>query len=159
MTDLLVSLENTGFGTWLRESPSIWAYPLVLTLHTVGLAVLVGGNAVLDLRLLGAAPRIPVEPLRRLFPIMWAGFWVNALSGLALFVADASTKGTTTVFFWKLAFIAVGVGVLFALKRLVYGHGEARDGVPGPVKALAAASLVLWVLAIITGRYMAYVIF
>jgi len=155
----LVALENSGFGIWLRESPSIWAYPLVLTLHTLGLAVLVGGNAVLDLRLLGAAPSLPIEPLRRLFPIMWLGFWVNALSGVALFVADASTKGTTTVFFWKLAFIAAGVAVLFALKGLVYGDGEATDTVSGLVKALAVASLALWILAIITGRYMAYVIF
>ena len=159
MFDLLVSIENTGFGIWLRESPSIWAYPLVLTLHTVGLAVLVGGNAVLDLRLLGAAPHMPLEPLRRLFPIMWLGFWVNFLSGVALFVADASTKGTTTVFFWKLGFIAAGVLVLFALKRLVYGERWTPETPSRLVQGLAVASLVLWVLAIITGRYMAYVIF
>jgi len=159
MMDSLVSLENSGFGVWLRESPSVWAYPLVLTLHTVGLAVLVGGNAVLDLRLLGAASRIPIEPLRKLFPIMWVGFWVNALSGAALFVADASTKGTTTIFFWKMAFIAGGVAVLFALKRLVYGNADATDTPSGLVKGLAFASLTLWVLAIITGRYTAYVIF
>lgn len=159
MMDALVALENSGFGIWLRESPSIWAYPLVLTLHTLGLAVLVGGNAVLDLRLLGAGLRIPIEPLRRLFPIMWLGFWVNALSGVALFVADASTKGTTTIFIWKMVFIAAGVAVLFALKRLVYGNGEASDTASGVVKGLAVASLALWVLAIITGRYTAYVIF
>ena len=40
--ELLASLENSGFGIWLRESPSIWAYPAVLTLHTLGLGVLVG---------------------------------------------------------------------------------------------------------------------
>ena len=39
--ELLASLENSGFGIWLRESPSIWAYPTVLTLHTLGLGVLV----------------------------------------------------------------------------------------------------------------------
>jgi hypothetical protein len=44
MMELLATLENSGFGTWLRESPSIWAYPAVLTLHTLGLGVLVGGN-------------------------------------------------------------------------------------------------------------------
>ena len=157
--DTLLAIENTAFGIWLRESPSIWAYPLVLALHTVGLAVLVGGNAVLDLRLLGAARGIPLAPLRRLFPIMWIGFWVNALSGAALFVADASTKGTTTVFFWKLGFIVVGVVVLVALKRLVYGGTEVPEIPSRLIRGLAGASLVLWVLAIVTGRYMAYVIF
>jgi len=157
--DTLAALENSGFGIWLRESPSVWAYPLVLTLHTAGLAVLVGGNAVLDLRLLGAGSRIPVASLERLFPFMWVGFWINAISGVALFVADATTKGTTTIFFWKLGIIAVGVIVLIAIRRLVYGHGEALDTATGLVKSLAASSLALWVLAIITGRYMAYVIF
>ncbi len=68
MMELLAALENSGFGTWLRESPSIWAYPAVLTLHTIGLGVLVGGNAVLDLRLLGWGRAIPLAPLEKLFP-------------------------------------------------------------------------------------------
>src|SRR5678815_2861685 len=111
MMEWLASLENSGFGTWLRESPSIWAYPAVLTLHTLGLGVLVGGNAVLDLRLLGWGTGIPLAPLERLFPVMWAGFWVNAISGVALFVADATTKGTTSVFMAKLVIIVIAVVV------------------------------------------------
>jgi len=155
--DWLLSLENSGFGSWLRESPSIWAYPAVLTLHTLGLGVLVGGNAVLDLRLLGYARGIPLATLERLFPVMWAGFWVNALSGAALFVADATTKGTTWVFMTKLGIIVVGVLVLFEIKRTVYGRG-AEAAVESPRgSALALASLALWFLAIVTGRYMAYV--
>ena len=157
--ELLASIENSAFGIWLRESPSIWAYPLVLTAHTFGLAVLVGGNALLDLRILGVAQQIPLAPLRRLFPIMWWGFWVNAISGVALFVADATTKGTTTVFFWKLGFVALGVIALFAIKKDLYGDASVAGAVTGKAKVLAVASLVLWVLAIITGRYMAYVIF
>ena len=157
MLDLLASLENTAFASWLRESGSIWAYPAVLTLHTLGLGVLVGASAVIDLRLLGAAPHIPIEPLRRLFPIMWAGFWVNAISGVLLFVTDATTKGTTTVFLSKLGIIVLAVVVLTAIKRLVFGHNPLASDPPMSVKALAAASLALWLAAIITGRYMAYV--
>ena len=156
MMEILASLEASGFGTWLRESTSIWAYPTVLTLHTVGLGVLVGGNAVVDLRLLGFAPRIPLAPLEKLFPVMWIGFWVNAVSGVALFVGDATTKGTTTVFMAKLAIIVVGVLVLVQIRRTVYGRGAAAANSP-QARALALASLVLWFLAIVTGRYMAYV--
>ena len=157
MMNLLASLEATGFASWLRESGSIWGYPTVLTLHTLGLGVLVGASTVIDLRLLGAAPRIPLEPLRRLFPIMWAGFWVNAISGVALFAADATTKGTTTVFLSKLVIIVAAVVVLLSIKKTVYGHGRAAENITVTVRALAAASLVLWLAAIATGRYMAYV--
>jgi hypothetical protein len=157
MMEWLAFLENSGFGTWLRESPSIWAYPAVLTLHTLGLGVFVGGNAVFALRLLGWGKAIPLAPLERLFPVLWAGFWVNAISGIALFVADATTKGTTWVFMTKLAIIVIGVGLLIALRRTVYGHGGALASETPTSKALAAASLALWFLAIVTGRYMAYV--
>ncbi len=157
MMELLAALENSGFGTWLRESPSIWAYPAILTLHTLGLGVLVGGNAVLDLRLLGWGKAIPLEPLEKLFPIMWAGFWVNAISGVALFVGDATTKGTTWVFMTKLVIIVVAVVMLVALRRSVYGCGAALAAETPASRALAVMSLVLWFLAIVTGRYMAYV--
>lgn len=157
MMNLLASLEGTGFASWLRESGSLWGYPTVLTLHTLGLGVLVGASTVIDLRLLGAASRIPLEPLRRLFPIMWAGFWVNAISGVGLFAADATTKGTTTVFLSKLVIIVAAVVVLMSIKRMVYGHGRAVDESPLTVRVLAAASLLLWLAAIATGRYMAYV--
>ena len=157
MMELLASLENSGFGVWLRESPSIWAYPAVLTLHTLGLGVLVGGNAVLDLRLLGWGKTIPLAPLEKLFPLMWAGFWVNAISGVALFVGDATTKGTTWVFMTKLVIIVVGVVLLVALRRTGYGSGEDSVVETRTSRALAAASLALWFLAIVTGRYMAYV--
>jgi hypothetical protein len=155
MMEWLSALENSGFGTWLRESTSIWAYPAVLTLHTMGLGVLVGGNAVLDLRLLGWGRGVPLAPLEKLFPVMWTGFWINALSGVALFVGDATTKGATWLFMGKLAIIVVGVLVLRAIRKTVYGGStpvESRGS-----RALAAASLVLWILAIVTGRYMAYI--
>jgi hypothetical protein len=155
MMEILASLEASAFGSWLRESGSIWAYPAVLTLHTMGLGVLVGASSVLDLRLLGCASRIPLEPLERLFPIMWLGFWVNATSGVALFVADATTKGTTTVFMAKLAFVAIAIWVMRRTRMVVYGRGRAAAGRSG--RLLAAASLALWIAAIVTGRYMAYV--
>jgi hypothetical protein len=157
MMDLLAALESSQFASWLRESGSIWGYPAVLTLHTLGLGVLVGASTVIDQRLLGAAPQIPLEPLRRLFPIMWAGFWVNTISGVALFAADATTKGTTTVFMAKLVIVVLAVGVLRSIKRSVYRPGQVAGRPPFTVRALAAASLALWLAAIITGRYMAYV--
>jgi hypothetical protein len=155
MTDLLASLEASAFSTWLRESPSVWAYPTVLTLHTLGLGVLVGANWMVDLRVLGVARAVPIGILSRAFPVMWAGFWLNAISGVLLLVADP-TKGLIPIFLWKLGVIAVGVAFILLLKRKVYGRGVEMDNASVGVKTMAALSLVIWIAAIATGRWMAY---
>jgi hypothetical protein len=155
--ELLQALESSAFSTWLRESPSIWAYPTVLTLHTVGLGVLVGANWMVDLRVLGFARAIPASVLSRAFPMMWAGFWLNAVTGALLFAGDPTTKGTTAVFMWKLAMVAVGVVLMIVLKRKLYGRDLEADTAGPGVKVIAVTSLVLWIAAIGAGRWMAYV--
>lgn len=155
MSDWLAALEGTTLATWLRESGSIWAYPLVLTLHTAGMGLLVGLNWTLDLRMLGVGRRIPLAPLEALFRPMWLGFWVNLATGVMLFAADASTKGSTGLFVVKLVMVGVAVGATMAMRRSVYGGGTAvvRPG----AQALAILSIVLWLAAITAGRMMAYV--
>jgi uncharacterized protein DUF6644 len=155
--DLLVTLESSGFSTWLRESNSIWGYPLVLTLHTVGLALLVGANIVLDLRLLGFGARLPLEELARAFRIMWIGFWINAVSGALLFAADASTRGTSRLFIGKLFLVLFGVVVIVAIRKQVFGATPDRPRIGVTAKVLAVTSLAVWVAAITAGRLMAYV--
>jgi hypothetical protein len=156
MTDLLTALEATSFATWLRESGSLWAYPTILTLHTAGLAVLVGPSWALDLRLLGFAPAVPLGPLEKAFPVMWVGFWVNGISGFMLFAADATTKGATLLFATKLALIAIAVVNIFAIRHVVYRRRT--EPATGPTaRVLATCSIVLWIAAIATGRWMAYV--
>lgn len=156
MTEWLTALESTGFATWLRESGSIWAYPTVLTLHTTGMGVLVGANWVFDLRLLGVGSGLSLAPLQRLFRVMWIGFWVNFVTGVMLFAADASTKGTTNVFFIKLALIVAAVIVAVLMKRSVYGHGDTPTAVPPAARVFAVLSILLWLGAITAGRLMAY---
>ena len=150
-------IEASALSTWVRESPSMLGFPAIIAAHAIGMGLLVGACAAMDLRLLGFAPRIPLSSTDALMPVIHIGFWVNAISGVALFVGDATTKGTTWVFMTKLGIIAVGVILLLALKRTVYGRGEASAIETPTSRALAAASLALWFLAIVTGRYMAYV--
>lgn len=150
MHEWLVWLESTGVSTWVRESGSIWAYPTVLTAHTIGMSVLVGTSAVIDLRLLGVATQAPLMELAVLFRALWTGAAISLGSGLLLFAADASTKGTTTVFFVKLACIA---GALAVASRLRSAFGI--DGRPRP-RVLAVLSLLLWAAAMTAGRFMAY---
>ena len=159
VTAFPVWLENTAIGVWTRESPSIWAYPTVLTLHTIGLGVLVGANAIIDLRLLGFAPRLPLPSLAPIYRFMWAGFAINAITGALLFVANATTKATQPVFYVKLALIAAALVVTGAIRRALARDRSGSDQrAPAAISArrLALVSLVLWIGAIVAGRLMAY---
>ena len=148
-------LETTGLSMWVREGESIWAFPTILTLHTFGLGLLVGANAIIDLRLLGIGRRMTLEPLRPLFKVMWGGFWLNAVTGSLLFAADATSRGTSLFFAAKLVFVAVGVAAMISIKRSVF---DPLPGAPtGSPKRLALVSLAAWTAAITAGRLLAYV--
>lgn len=155
--DFLVAVENTSFATWIRESPSLLAYPLVLFLHAVGLALIVGLNAALDLRILGFGSDIPIAPIERFFPVMVIGFWINAISGAALLLADATTMLTDPLFYTKLALIFLAVMNLVLLRKqvLLNPYVDKRP-LPTKAKILAATSLLLWGGAITAGRLTAY---
>lgn len=157
MTDLLVWLEGTALATWTRESPSLWAYPSVLTLHTVGLAIVVGVSAVVDLRLLGVARAVPLAALRPAFPLIAVGLGVNGTTGVLLLIAAATTKAVQPVFWIKLGLIAAALCATGLARRELYADAEvagARASVRA--RAIAAGSLVLWAGAIAAGRLMAY---
>jgi len=156
MMPLLASLENSGFGTWVRESSSLWAYPTILFMHTVGLGFLVGLNVAIDLRILGVAEKLPLAPFEKFYRVMWAAFWINALSGTALLVADATTKLTNRVFYIKMACILFAVIAMVQIRRRVFGAAADRVARAAPPRALAAMSILLWAGAITAGRLMAY---
>ena len=153
---LLAALENTGFGTWVRESPSPWAYPGILFLHTVGLAFLVGLNVAIDLRLLGFAKRLPIPPMERFFPVMWVGFWVNAASGLVLFVANATMRATNPAFYLKMGFIAAALVVLGLVRRHAFRPFPLETDASPTTRVLAVVSLLCWCGAIAAGRLLPY---
>ena len=149
MTDLFTSIEGSTLAAWVRESPSIWAYATILTLHTVGLAIVVGANVVVDPRLLGWATAIPLTALRAAFPIMWAGFAINFATGVLLFMADATTKSVQTVFYVKLTCITLALIVARTISKRLRQQDDR-------LRAFAIASLFLWAGAIVAGRLMAY---
>jgi len=158
VTNFAMWLERSAVGVWTRESPSIWAYPTVLTLHTVGLGVLVGANAVIDFTLLGFAPRLPLSALAPLYRFMWAGFTINAVTGVLLFASDATTKAKQPVFYIKLTLILLALVVTAVIRRTVERGPALRDEnlSPRPGRPLAALSLLLWAGAVTAGRLMAY---
>jgi hypothetical protein len=150
-------LEATGLSTWLREEPSIWGFPFILILHTVGLAFLVGANVAIDARVLGLARGVPLLSMRRYYRAMWAGFWVNAFSGVLLLLAYPTKALTNPVFYAKLLLIAAALAIGSSIRRhMLLGEIAAGVRAPQPVKVLAAASLACWAMSITAGRFLAY---
>lgn len=105
-------LENTSIALWVGES--LWAYPIMLSLHVVGLAILVGVFVMLDLRLLGSFKDIRVDSFLSVVKFGWVGFLVNAISGTFLFTSQATVFVTNTLFLLKISMIFVGA-ILAAL--------------------------------------------
>ncbi len=150
--EFLTWVEQLPFSTWIRESGSIYGYSLILTLHTIGLAILMGISFALDLRLLGYGSEAPVEPYQRFYKFLWFGFWINAISGVMLLMADATTKMINPVFYVKMVLIALAVWNVTIIHKKMFGH----EGLPANSTTLAWISIVLWVGATTAGRLMAY---
>jgi hypothetical protein len=159
MHDFLNSIEQSGLSIWVRESGSVWSFPTVLLLHTLGMSIVAGGSAIIDLVLLGFWPwKMSVRPLEKYFPLIWAGFWLNAATGTMLLMIDATAKLTNFDFYVKMAFIFGGVMTLYRLRKKVFADPLVDEGVvPANAKSLAWISLVCWFAAITAGRLLAYV--
>ena len=91
MTAWLQAIENSSWAVWLKASPSIWGYPTLLFLHTLGISFSAGPSVAIDLRLLGFAGRLPLAPFDAFFRVVWVAFAVNAASGIVLFANSGSS--------------------------------------------------------------------
>jgi hypothetical protein len=158
MMALFVWIEQSALSIWVRESPSLLAFPFILFLHTLGLALLAGISVALDLWLLMGAARAPRIATRGLFRAMWLGFGINALSGVVLLAAYPAKALTNWVFYTKMMLILLALLALEATRREVFD--EVRPGdtivVTRRARALAIASLAFWAGTILTGRLLAY---
>ena len=157
MTEFLDTLENLSLSQWVSSSPSKLAYPTILWLHVMGMGVVAGVAGVISLRLLGVSPKLPVRPLERLYPLMWWGFSVNAITGTVLLLASASKRLVDPTFYVKMVFIFVGVAVLQLTRKKVFRSLGPNGEVPENAKALAWASLICWLGAVTAGRLLAYI--
>ena len=155
---LMIWVEQLSYSTWVRESNSIWAFPMFLFAHTLGMSIVAGGATVICLALLGIWPRTPLRPLERLWPYMMIGFAINAFTGISIFMKDASVYSRNFDFYVKLAFIVAGMVLLFRIRKRAFRDPQldSRPVTPA-VRRLAWATLACWFGAIIAGRLIAYV--
>jgi hypothetical protein len=158
MKEFFDFLEQMEFSRWVREAQTIWAFPTILFVHTLGMSIVAGGSAMLDLIVLGFWPAVPMKPFARVFPVLWVGFGVNAVTGTMMLVADATTKLTTPDFYIKMALVFAGLFVLIKMRRQIFQNPQLDQApLPGNAKVLAWVSMGCWFGAIISGRLLAYV--
>jgi hypothetical protein len=152
-------IEESGFCQWVREADSLFAFPGILLLHTIGMGLVVGINGTFDLRILGFAPAVRLQAFQKFFPVMWIGFWINAVTGSILLAVNLTKMTHNPDFYVKLAFITLAVINVRMLKREIFvdTHGTEEKSQSTRIKIMALTSLFFWIGAITSGRLLAYV--
>lgn len=155
---MLQSIENLSIGAWVRESPSVFGYTLVLSMHAIGIAIVLGINTLVALRLLGFGSGIPLASLRNFYGVMRTGFAINVISGALLFIVSATTMGAMVLFWVKMVLVAAGMAIALILKARYLDDTAAlgSGAVPAAARRLAWLSLCTWYLALVAGRLTGY---
>lgn len=158
MQEFLESIENSGFASYIRETPSVLGYSTVLALHTFGMAFLVGLSGVIALRVLGVIPELPLKPLQKLMPMIITGFWLNAITGVVLTMLAVRSLLANWDFYVKLTAIVIAIVSLTKMRHLAFADPSAPDDAPSSAEARRWAKLMLffWGLAVLGGRLTAY---
>jgi len=156
--NLLNWLEMLPLSVWVHESPSIWAQPTIMTFHTMGMGVLVGACWILDLRLLGIGPSVPLSAFRWVFRAVAIALGVNVVTGMLLFMARASLWGTALPFLLKILFVVASAATLLPIRSYVLQHGDQTGTASAKAKRLAMISIAAWAAAITAGRLLAYTV-
>jgi hypothetical protein len=157
MESLLGWIEATPLRVWTRESTSVWAFPAILSAHAIGMALAAGISAAIALNLLGVGSRTAAREMRPFVGLVWAGFLLNAASGVVLLIAYPTKALTNPVFYLKLLLIGLAMAIFVAIDRRLFRDPAPREPwSPGRWRALAVVSLVSWTGAITAGRLLAY---
>jgi hypothetical protein len=159
ISTFLASLESSGVATRIRDS--LYIFPLIEATHVIGLSMVFGTIAIIDLRLLGVAST------RRSFRRMasdtlkwtWAAFIVTAATGSLMFITNAGVYYHNFFFRTKMVMLALaGINmILFELSagRTIHRWDKAASAPPAG-RATAALSLVIWISIIFLGRWIGF---
>ena len=157
MSDFLVALENTRVSLFIRESSSLLGFPTVLTTHTFGYCFVLAANVIVSGRMLGFAKSIPFKPLRRLFPVMWLGWIVTAITGVGLTMAAAEKRVPNPILWFKMLLLIVATPMMWKFQMKVFEDPAVNEtNVPPSARTMAALQIALWLLIMIFGRLIPY---
>jgi hypothetical protein len=151
--DALAWLEGSGLGHSGRHSE--WLFLVVNVLHVLGAAMVVGGIAVFDLKVLTDEGLDAPTVGRIAIPLAAAGVALQVPTGLTLLAVEATKLGVNPAFYAKMAFLALGL-LNVALFHLRFGSALRGGSLPPEARAYAVVSLGAWVLVLVAGRTIAY---
>jgi hypothetical protein len=152
--EIVTWLEEAAISQWILES--IWASPLLLAAHAIGMGIVVGTVMIYCARVLGFFSSIPLHAFGVYFKIAWAGFLLNAASGVLLFISNATALASNWTFLLKIGLIAAGGIFLGGLGAAVNRRGAGAGPLSSPVRLVALLTLIFWLAALILGRLIAY---
>jgi hypothetical protein len=133
----------------------VWGWPFVVTLHTLGTAVIIGLIFVITLRLLGLFETIPYSSLKRLFPVLWVAFVVEFATGFVLWGTKPTRYVADGAFLLKSVFIIVGVTLtvyLYGIMKREASSWETSGAVSSDAAKLVAPTLLAWCVVLIAAR-------
>ena len=113
----LTWLEETAYAQWILTSAVGW--PLMLSLHALGLAIVVGTVFALNLRMHGFFRGLPYSALHNLMGIGWIGIYLNIFTGLSVFLTRPVGYMGSNPFRVKILFIILGIVVLVQTRKLL----------------------------------------
>lgn len=154
---LVTALDyNTPMDAVMR---SAWAWPIVESLHFLGLCLLIGAIGTFDLRLLGIARRVPIAAMHRLVPWGLLGFAITVATGVLFVMTEPDQYIYNPSFHLKLAFLAiagVNAGMFYVTSyRQAFGSTATLDA-PTRAKVIATVSLCVWIAIIVCGRLITF---
>jgi hypothetical protein len=136
-----------------------WAWPISESIHFVGLALLIGIVAPLDVRLMGFMKGVSIEALHRLVPWAIAGFVLNLITGL-MFLAGTPEQYLGNVSWWfKVLFLLIAGANMMAFELTQRSKAFTMApfaGTPWTLKTIGAVSLVSWVMVLYWGRMLPF---
>jgi hypothetical protein len=154
---LEVTLRTTPVGHFMRTSA--WAWPILESLHFMGMSVLIGTIGLFDLRLLGFARGISFAALHRLIPLGISAYTLNILTGLCFLAGAPDQYLWNPAFHFKVAFMTVaGLNVVFFYTRVFRGLQQLPPDSPPPFGArlAGAVSLTMWIGVMSAGRLLTF---
>ena len=154
-------LESSAIAVWIRDS--LYAFPLIESLHVIGLTMVFGTIAIVDLRLLGLASiRRPFSRVKgEILKWTWVAFALTVMTGLLMFITNAGAYYHNLQFRSKMVLIALsGINILiFELTAGKTVHQWDKDETPPLAgKVAGALSLLLWIGVIFLGRWIGFTI-
>jgi hypothetical protein len=150
-------MQTTPINEWVLYPR--WSWPILETLHFLGLCLLIGAILIMDLRLIGFQRIIPLSAVHKLMPVALAGFSINLITGLGFLFGDPYLYAINYAFWVKMTLVLLA-DLNFLLYLVKVEPALARvgphDPTPGLARAVGGASLIFWFGVLLYGRLLPY---